>query len=182
MKPLNEEIQFVKAASDELAEYLLSGVTNWRLAGPPSLPSLSPGYVLLYQRRLNGRHWTTEEQTFIDEFSLKIDAIRAQWRSAWLDKERREIPQRIRLWRNYLLEFEADRKGGAAGIRWQVRWRVMLDLLRADIGQFDPATANELDSLDRRLRSLFTSGPFLWEQELADSFPQENFWYLYLRA
>lgn len=183
MKPLNEEIQYLTAASKELAEYLLAEVAHWRLEGPQSLPPLTPGYVLLYLRRLNGwPTWAPEEQLKVGEINQKIAAIRAQWHSAWLQKSRQEVHQRLRLWRDYLLETEQERKSRFSGIRWQVRWRVMVDLLLEDIGHFDPAIAHELDSLDRRLRTLFAPGQFLWEHELMGSFPQEKFWYLYLKA
>jgi hypothetical protein len=182
MMPLHEELQFLAAASEELEQYLLSASPTWRLAGPSSLPALSPGYILLYQRRVDAWPWSAEEKEKAALPGQKILAVRARWRSAWLARVRQEIPQRLRLWKSALLDLRQAPPAGLGGFRWQVRWRVMLDLLLEESGSADVAAQNELEGLDRRLRTALAPGSFLWEPQLEAAFPPQPFWYLYLTA
>jgi hypothetical protein len=58
----------------------------------------------------------------------------------------------------------------------EVRVRVLLTLLK------DHAPVHEkLDQVtfDLMLKNMFTPGEFIWEQELAPGFPEDEFWYLY---
>jgi len=62
---------------------------------------------------------------------------------------------------------------------YEVRLRVLLNLLGAEIKEVESALQEHLDSLDLLLQALFISGEFIWESELADGFPVDQYWYLW---
>jgi hypothetical protein len=41
-------------------------------------------------------------------------------------------------------------------------------------------TNEPLKNLDKMLQALTVSGSFIWEAEMENGFPKENFWFLYL--
>jgi hypothetical protein len=63
--------------------------------------------------------------------------------------------------------------------RYEVRVRVLISLLHADIKEIEPAQQERIDGLDILLRAFFNPGDFIWEPELAIGFPPDPFWYLW---
>lgn len=59
-----------------------------------------------------------------------------------------------------------------------VRWRVLLELLRPDVD--DAQQAQRLDILDQRLRIVTRQERFIWPVGLEGAFPSPRFWFLYL--
>ena len=181
MQVFSEERAYLIAAADELEDYLLSGAANWRLAGPESFPPLTPGYVLLTMKRLAGLRTVDSEYGQIQEALDKIEEIRLRWKSVWIKRSRQEIPQRLRLWSNYLDGLLQTSNLAHQEFSWSVRWRVMLVLLAEVIGDQDPETSQRLIVMDERLRAISLPGSFVWDKRLESIFNPVDFWFLYLQ-
>ena len=150
-------LDYLEAGVPELENYLLSNELYYPLG--TRLPQLTLGGILLSFARYRLR---------AESFRVKVESLRSKWMSAWENKSAREIKARSRSWMDYLAEYRDDPKSGARLYAQNVRYRAMLTLL----GQ----TEHESDVL---LKSIFIEGAFVWEQDSAQNFPRETFWYLY---
>ena len=160
-----EDRRFIEAALPELQTYLLSDVLFYPLSHP--LPRLTVGGLLLAQRRLHAY----EDASPLD---LRLDTLRNKWRAAWEKKVAQEFETRLTLWRNYLDDCREEDTLLENYAR-EVRWRVMLGLLSAEL----PADSSELNALDQRLRTKFRMGEFIWDEALVSEFSQDDYWFLY---
>jgi len=155
---------FLEEALPQLQEYLLGDELYWALGG--NLPRLTPGNLLLALARLEA----------VDPDSAwalrgKLDAIQAQWRSAWEKKTARETESRLRLWSQFLTEQAHDEGPHRAHFAASVRERVILQLLKSK--------APQLSDLDELLRARFIPGAFVWEAVYQSAFLESEFWFLY---
>ena len=181
MRVFSEERAYIIAAADELEDYLLSGAANWRLTGSESFPPLSPGYVLFFIQHLKGISAVDREYEQIQKALDKIDTVRQQWKMAWKNRVDQEIPQRMRLWSNYLNELDQTRNLAHPEYRWSVRWRVILALLIKEIDHPDQEISQRMYALDEQLRALSEPGAFIWDKRLEGNFSRTDFWFLYLK-
>ena len=175
-----EQSEYLIAAADELEEYLLSNADFWRLSGPNSFPPLTPGQVLLTTRRLSGVFLSDRELEKIRKALVKTEEVRRRWNSAWEMRVIQEIPQRLRLWSNYLEELAQTTSLAHQEFPWNVRWRVMLTLLLAETSLRDQETTQMVNHLDQRLRAISKPGPFIWAKSCESTFDRYNYWFLYL--
>ena len=161
-----QDRQFIETALPELKTYLLSDILYYPLMG--NLPRLTLGGLLLAQQRLG-------EEKLGSLLTQKLASVKESWRAAWAKKATQELDARLRLWRNYLNDYRADPKANLDNYAHEVKWRVMIELLSAEVDQI-PA---EIAVLDDLLRLNFASGEFIWDENLQNQFPQDDFWFLY---
>ena len=164
---------FLEAGIPELGDYLLSKELYWPIsARGSSLPRLTIGGLLLAQARLEARGER------IESLVAQLDGVRSKWRVAWETKAGREVGARMRLWSNYLAEYRHNPENHADAYPHEVRYRVMLHLLSAELPK-PPAESESLSQLDDMLRARLIAGDFIWEAELRAGFPRAVYWYLY---
>lgn len=175
---------YLQAGLNEVERYLLSKELFWPLniapvLGEVSYPNLTLGGLLLHRTYARPLAQTASQITSLQKLETEIEAIHTRWRVAWERKASWEFKSRLRQWGNFIKEIRVDPEDNLGYFRYEVRLRVILDLLRADLRDVDPAHFEHLDSLDLLLRALFQPGGFIWESELASEFPAENYWYLW---
>jgi len=154
---IQNDIEYLSAGIPDLETYLLSKELYYPIGA--RLPQLTLGGILLSLARAGLK---------AESFRAQMESIRVKWRSAWDIKSEREVKARGVLWMNYLAEYRDDPKSGAKLYSQNVRYRAMLSLL----GQ----TAHESDPL---VKGIFKAGKFIWEEECAQNFPREPYWYLF---
>lgn len=147
--------------------------------GEPSYPNLTLGGLLLAQAQARPLAYTAPERTTLQQIETQIEATRTRWRVAWERKAAWEFKSRLRQWGNFIKEVRVDPEDHIGYYRYEIRLRVMLDLLQPDLRTIDPADLEHLASLDLLLRALFAPGGFIWPPELAPEFPTDQFWYLW---
>lgn len=184
MQPFAQDWAFARAGVSELQAYLLSKELYWQLSplkedrAAGRLPSLTPGNLLLSMRKLGALEWSGDQRSAFRVLEKQYTALRAQWRSAWLQKANREGAARLKLWQDYLEE--SAREGGRlVDYPFQLRWRTVIDLLVEDGVELPLPQAQVLHALDERLRILTQEAPFAWEDSASTVFPPDRFWYLY---
>ena len=155
--PTKKDNQYLSEGVPQLQNYLLSKELYYPLS--LELPQLTLGGILLSLARMGPQ---------ADKLEAQVDVIRSKWRVAWDDKSKREIRARSELWVKYLSEYRSDPKMGVHLYSQNVRYRAMLSLL----GRTE-------DESDGFVKSVFREGKFVWEEECAQNFPREKFWYLY---
>ncbi len=175
---------YLQAGLKEAERYLLSNDLFWQLniapaPGEPSYPNLTLGGLHLYQAFARPLAITASQIADLQKIEMQIDTTRTRWRVAWERKAAWEFESRLRQWGNTIKEIRVDPEEHAGYYRYEVRWRVLLEFLRAEIREIDPAHIEHLDSLDLLLRALFAPGDFIWEPDFANGFPAGKYWYLW---
>jgi len=168
---------YLRYAFDLLDHYLTAPDLYWQVnlkppKGMPPYPSLTPGNILIFLRRLMARGAA-------DEFQAALEAAKSKWGARWREKEEREASARLRQWKNFLTQYGQEADEPAPYYHYEVRERVILRLLEEDLGALPPEVAVELQKLDEILRSSFVAGEFIWEPDLQAAFPRDEFWFLY---
>ncbi|MDX9993295.1 MAG: hypothetical protein RBS68_14735 [Anaerolineales bacterium] len=161
---------FIETALPELETYLLSETLYWPLGG--SLPRLTPGALLLALRQAEALNPPAARK-----WRQQLDLISAKRRTAWEQKARSELVNRLRLWGESVAEWQPAASERRADYSGQVRSRVILQLLLHEVNA--PAQQAVLDGLDAFLRANLKPAPFLWDAQLAETFPKDEFWFLY---
>jgi len=179
------DLKYATAGLAALKDYLLTKELFWPISlsavgqGPIS-PKLTAGNLLLTFARLNayGKSRTLDavQQSEFTRLEREFDALKRKWQVAWEEKANREFTSRLRQWSHYLNEFTLNPDAQAPYFRSEVRLRVLLELLKDNLGE---VPREGLSALDKSLRATFTEGDFIWDEVLADGFPLDKYWYLY---
>jgi len=178
MESYNADSSLIRAALDDLPEYLASKTLYWPLFSPPGtfisggLPRLTPGNLLLAMKRLQAG---VQLNAIIED---KIHQAIQKNRAVWLNKVEQEFAARLRMWQNELDEFSRE-VGPDKAYHYQIRQRVILRLLELEMTVTKPTDTKILDLLDEILRKITVPSPFLWEQKVSDGFPPDEWWFLY---
>lgn len=173
MTSTEQDKAYLEAGIPELGDYLLSKELYWPIrARGYSLPRLTIGGLLLAQARLEARG-----ERIVSHLA-QFEGIRSKWRVAWETKAGREVGARMRLWSNFLADYLQNPENHADAYRHEVRYRVMLHLLLAELSK-PPDEQEALSKLDGTLRAMLSPSGFIWEADLESGFPREVYWYLY---
>lgn len=186
MQILENDLAFVRASVPELENYLLSDVLYYpitaergrQLSGDTT--QLTTGNLLLSIARLGAVNLPVDQRLQLDTLLHEIDRVMDQWRAHWKQKVEQEIPNRLRLWKNYIGEWNNSHQVNAGDYRYNVRLRVILELLMAETDGLLVHEKDQLRRLDMRLKSKGILGEFVWDEAFASAFPPDPFWYLYL--
>ncbi len=185
MPSLEQDLTYLRSTVPDLEQYLLSSALFWPLSarGKESAPvgatQLTIGNLLLSRRRLETAAVAgLLVSADLASLSGEIDAIRSRWKSNWDQKAAREVASRLKQWDHYCSELSSE-EGKRGDYPYNVRQRVMLGLLLADLDRPEPRDRAHLELLDRRLKSVTRTAEFVWETALQSGFPPDEFWYLY---
>jgi hypothetical protein len=121
---------------------------------------------------------STQQERF-KKVQAQIEEIHTRWRVAWERKCQRSFSMRLTSWRNFLEEYRSQPEEHANRYKNAVRLRTMLQLELNELAQVEEAELGLLSTLDKILRHIFQSGDFIWEPELIEGFPTEEYWFLY---
>lgn len=181
---LKTDIFYLQGAVSLLEKFLLSTELVWRMDARPApgegaLPSLSLEGVLLACARLRAGVLPMEQQFPAERLVREIEAILQRWQTAVEGKARRTFRTRLNRWKDFLDDYKADPEGNFDRYPYEVRLRVMLELLAERANQLAPAEHSLLAMLDISLQAIYQPGEFIWEAGLERSFPAKPFWYLY---
>jgi hypothetical protein len=161
--------RFLSDAIPQLKDYLLSNEIFWNLGNDPQM---TLGNVLMAEANLDaaGKLRAADKQAIAD--------AKKEWRSAWEKKAEKEFASRLRQWMNYLRELGEKPSQHASYYGNEVRARVLLELLAGEAS----GLASQLSAADSSLRSLTTSGDFVWGDALESAYPKAKYWFLYVKV
>ena len=184
MSDAEYDLRYVQAGVDLLDDYLQSGEIYWSIGisarqGQTPYPQMTLGGLLLFLLRAKARELTAEQQAELTQLETKINTIRARWRTAWGKKATQAFRARLKLWSNFLEDYRQKPGANMDRYHYEVTRRVQLHLLQPDADDRYEAEDHLLIGLDEFLKAVFISNGFVWEQELADGFPPDPYWYLY---
>ncbi len=187
MSSINYDIAYLQAGLEQLESYLLSTDLFGQLhakALPGELPfaSLTLGNVLLSMKKLSAYHLEADQVDIFHELEGRLDVLRSRWRVAWEEKVKQEYPVRLRQWARFLEEVRRDPENHADRYAYEVRLRVILDLLGEEVEGLVVENEDKLFALDDLLRRDFLEGVFVWDEGMREGFPKEVYWYLWGRV
>ncbi len=178
------DLAYLEATVEELQPYLLSDDLYWTLSGYPS-PSNQPfhkftlGGMLLALTRSRSQVMSSVDSARLSSLTNKLEAFSTKWRVAWEAKAGKEFRSRLRQWGSYLTELQQEPQEHAVYYPYEVRVRVMAELLKGQIEVFEVAENEFLHKLDQRLGAQFLPGDFIWDNALSVGFPKTEFWFLW---
>jgi hypothetical protein len=184
MSTKDYEFKYFVAGVDSLEEYLFSQELYWQLgieppSGTPPFPTLTLGNLLLSRKKSLSFLLQGDARDQFDSSDHKFEYIHAKWRSAWEKKAEQEIRSRLKLWQAFLDDYLSDPSANTDRYPYEVRRRVIISLLANDIGVMASSEREILDGLDKTLLALFIPDGFVWEMDLVEAFPKDDFPYLY---
>jgi hypothetical protein len=182
MPKIEMDRKYLEEAVLILDEYIISPEISWPLTsrGREHLPPLTPGNLILCQARLSCLVEAVNPRQETARLLASVERHIDRWNANWQMKAKKEYPERLRLWRNYLDEFSSDPTGNRGSYPYQVRLRVILQLLEDEFGVGSQNTAPSLHLADQALLSHTRPGSFVWEEGIRSGFPADKFWFLYL--
>jgi hypothetical protein len=183
MASVQSDLRYLQAGLIDLEGYLLSDELYWPIGasappGDPPYPRLTLGGILMASARLRSLKSSMEPRIEYERIENKLDVTRSKWRTAWEKKAAREFSSRLKLWRDFLEEYRRDPDANHDRYAYEVRRRLMLELLAAET-QTPPAEQEMLHGLDQLLRSVFLPGEFILDRDQQPAFDPDRFWFLY---
>ncbi len=184
MNSYEYDLGYIQAGLEVLEKYLLSDEVFWPLAANPpegkaEYPRLTLDGLLLARARLFAYQVTSQQQERVERINQELELVRSKWRSAWQKKAAECYRVRLRLWQDFLEEYQDNPVDNTNRYSYAVGYRVMLDLIQGDLRQQNTAEEVILASLDEYLKSVIVPEEFIWEGAIQAGFPPERYWYLY---
>ncbi|OGO12056.1 MAG: hypothetical protein A2Y53_09280 [Chloroflexi bacterium RBG_16_47_49] len=183
-KSLEYDLRYIKAGLEILEEYLLSDDVFWPLGvkppeGDPDYPRLTLDWLLLIRTRLAAHPTSGDQKNQVEQVISELELNRSKWRVAWERKAAHCYQVRERMWRDYIQEYQDNPQENADRYRYEVRLRVMLELLKSEFRPQNIGEGDLLLSLDSYLKSTLIPGSFIWDPEIQAGFPRNTYWFLY---
>jgi hypothetical protein len=186
MYQTDKDITYVQSTVHELEEYLLSDILFWPITGKGGKPlpvgetQLTIGNLLLSMKRLSAAgELSSRALSEATGLTGLVQRVRCQWKSNWDIKANAEINSRLTQWSHYLGEVASEPGWQHGNYSYNIRQRVILELLIGDVEMPLPTEQAYLASLDQRLRSITVPSKFVWNEKLKSGFPDQIFWFLY---
>ena len=186
MKSFDYDLGYLSAGLEILERYLLSDDVFWAMnvkspAGEPDFPQLTLDYMLLTQARLTGRQLSPEQAERVEAVISNQEFYRSKWIVAWEGKASQCFQVRERMWQSFILEYQDNQLENADRYPYEVQVRVMLELLKSEIGRQFRKEEDMLPELDSYLKRILMPDKFIWESEIQAGFPKRIYWFLYGR-
>ena len=177
-------LHFCIASVAELRDYLLSENLYWPLQSKvfsrqPNKAIMTIGAVLLAMEQARTLALTISQSLELDRVEADLIAQRTSWRSAWENKAQEEFHARLRRWGQYQEDFYRMEENYSPDYCYEVRWRVVLELLITDLNYLTTSDKERLRELDQQLWTILIPGEFIWDSILSSGFPRERYWYLW---
>jgi hypothetical protein len=184
MKSFEYDLRYLSAGLEILEKYLLSDEVFWPIhiippEGEPAYPKLTLDGLLMAQARLMGHKMYPDRKDQADPIITNLEFDRSKWRVAWEKKAGQCYFVRERMWRGFLQEYQDSPQENVDRYRYEVRLRVMLELLKSEFRLKDFVNIDSLPGLDKYLKGILVLTGFIWEPDVQGAFPEEVFWFLY---
>lgn len=184
MKSLEYDLRYLVSGVEILDKYLISPEVFWPISasppeGEPDYPRLTLDGMLLARARLAGREASQDQQARITQVISRLEVMCIKWRVAWEEKASKCFQVRERMWRNFIVEYQDNPLENADRYVYEVRLRVMLELLKTEFNDPSKVDPDLLLGLDGYIRSILVPGEFIWDRGIQGGFPEGKYWFLY---
>ena len=181
---LKNDLMILEAMAENMKNYLVSDAKSFTLPRV-NMPKLTIGGYLMRQDRL-----TAVEAKLTNGDRTRLMAARGKFDAALIEKVVRfetrthqELRMRISEWSGYLRDLTskvaADKHHYSGIVDIRVVIESMMKKLQTDPYRLEDQIVRGMDSFDKKLRTCWQVGDFLWEPVWQAAYPQETYWYLY---
>jgi hypothetical protein len=179
-----QEFHILAAMVSHLKPYLYEGELFGHIDN--RMPKLTIGGLLLRLHRLEGleRYLTPEQRTQLYAARQQFETLRYEWQTHYRDKILQEIQARLNTLKWFLDDCANNPESCAGGWLDQAEKRTIVAHLCQEAEHLDALPGelrNEIAAVDSRLRGYQRRGEFLWDERLKDSYPPDEWWWLYGR-
>lgn len=182
---ITADLTFIRIAGEQFDEYVNTEALFYPIGSVSrmTMPQFTIGAWLEAVWRVRAVESTlnAEQRATLDNAVDSAQRVRRLWPALYAQKAQRDFKSRLDSWTWYLddvLNPSAGVSSKGAGYATQAHIRFKLALLAQDVPQPPQHTAL-LETCDRRLRTRFVAGPFIWETVLQPAAPPDTFWFLY---
>lgn len=186
MPSIEYDTLYLREALKSLESYLLSSDLFWNLSanpppGEPAFPALTLGGVLLAQSRVKARNLDLHAFSEFQTLNTQLEVLHIRWRTAWEQKGLRSFKSRLNQWGLFLEDYRNQPDANQDRYPYEVRLRLILDLLIASINDIPSEQEQLLRSQDLLLKNYLVGDAFVWEEIFQAGYPRLQYWYLYGR-
>jgi len=183
---LKHDLAVLEAIASGLPAYLASDVTWWDM-GRSGMPLLTIGGYLMRRRRLAALSHLllASEIEAMTAINVTFDDVVAHEVVHFEDRAQAEIGSRLREWTVYLRDLAVSHRLAADTARYGflADTRVVIEELVAKLGarpfHLPDHVPADVAKLDKRLKSRWTPGPFIWAPIWTPAYPPTAYWWLY---
>ena len=150
------------------------------------MPSLTIGQLLLRLRRLQAleSQMTPEQKAILTEAEAEHDRVRKEWAVHYGDKIRDEAAARLRSLEAFFAESADAPEACAEAYLPEALGRTILHEIVTALNRYNMADVDfdrSLAQRDTQLRRFTEPSDFLWSETLRPVYPEETYWWLYVR-
>jgi hypothetical protein len=172
----DSDLATLRAFLADFEPYLKSDTVFWTVNA--NLPALTLGGLLLVRRTLGAQRGqlSPTQLAELDSLESQANLLFNRWPANIEKKALQEIKSRLSVWSAALEEL-------GEGYAKTVTPRVHLSLLLPIVARLPEFASyqNRLNLLDTHLRVKLSPSEFIWEAALTETFPRNDFWFLYGR-
>jgi hypothetical protein len=184
MQSIEHNIAILSEMISVFKEFILSDGLFWPLPSKSFIghQRMSLGSMLLVIDQLSSLEpeMNDSERKRVLELRHRYNDYLKEWRTAIERKAKREMRMRLNLWQAYLEDIEENSEL-LQDYPNEVRNRVMMERL-AELNPEGILTASEeikVRSLERKQELLTSTREFIWDEQLTEIYPFDDFPYLY---
>lgn len=182
------DLELAEAMVAELEDYIVQdelyrtlivhtshGDENVRMTG---------GDLLARLHRLQGERdvLTPAQVSRLDAVQKAAETTIYSLRSRFHQRLQREMKARLDSLRWFLDDCSADRQRCRTEFPFEMRNRQRIEEILKELGNDVPSDlANLLRQVDKRIKEVASVQGFTWDERLKKVYPQEMYWYLYMR-
>ena len=181
---LNHDIDTIQAMASRLVPYVYEDVVFGYM--PDALPKLTIGGLLMRLDRLAlmGNLLSDEQRARLAAAQQKLDSVKHEWLVAYTNKTTEELVVRINEWNEFFNECRQNENDCREVYSLMAEKRVMAQVLANEAIKLDALTPDiekRLNTIDSQLQPYFKPGSFIWDKQLQQSYPQDQYGFLYVK-
>lgn len=180
----DRDLAVMQTMIDHVDEYLASDVTRWDL-GTAGMPPMTIGGILMRRERLGrvDERLTLGQRQMRDALNDRFDDCLVETVVRFEGRAHDELHARLREWTNYLRDLPSRSAAQPEIYAYVADTRVVIGVLIDKLSEppykLESHIPKDVAALDKRLKSLWVKGPFIWHEAWAQAYPPDKHWYLY---
>lgn len=183
---LAHDLMIMEEMASSMAAYLDSDIVDWTIPHA-NMPRLTIGGYLMRQQRLSAlkEKLSGEEQAQLDAAIKQFNGALNERVVRFEKRAHQELHMRIAEWIGILRDL--NRRAAAefnyyAGIvDTRIVMKELLDTLQTHPYKLGEGVLEEVQTIDRLLKSRFIAGEFVWDPIWETAYPRRDYWWLYGR-
>ena len=180
----DRDVRTLEAMATRLTPYVYENELYGLMPG--DLAKLTVGGFLMRLNRLTVivDQLTAKQQATVRAAQAKAEELRTKWTVAYEGKITREFQARLTALNQFLSECAESPETCSDNYSSSVEKRVIAQVLADEAAHLNILT-DEMKSglavVDNKMRRYSEAGEFIWAEQLRTAYPQDKYWFLYVK-